>query len=171
MIKQKILLFAVGISFILFILVGCSGSSVESTLLPSLTSFPSSTTLPSKPTSIPPTDTHPPPTQTPIPATTTNTKIPPTFTVTPTENPAVIIQLEPGKFGHPLWLVVIAGNYQLVSGTTLRAGSSIGIAEEGLNFTPGLGINIEGGDIVLRGKPYSQGTKLIVNSEGYLIQR
>ncbi len=160
--KQENLLHVVGILSIVLFLAGCSGMSVEPTLTPSLTSIPSSTPKPPTSTSLPPTHTQPPPTP---------TSIPPTLTITPTEAPAVIIQLEPGKFGHPLWLVVIAGNYKLINGTTLWAGSSIGVTEEWLTFPPGLAIDIEGGDIVLKGKPYTQGTKLIVDEHGNLIAR
>ena len=97
-----------------------------------------------------------------------------TSTVTPvpsTDAPSVVIRLGPGRYGNPLWLEVIEGNYTLVSGATLRAGSAVGVAEDWLTFPRGLAIDVEGGDIVLQGTTYPQGTKLIVDTQGNLIPR
>lgn len=121
-----------------------------------------------------PASTPVPPTLTPILPTATYTPIPPTSTVTPippTKAPSVVIRLGPGKYGQPLWLEVVEGDYKLVSGATLRAGSAIDVAEDWLTFPRGLAIDVEGGDIVLMGTTYSQGTKLIVDAQGKLITR
>ncbi len=117
-------------------------------------------------TPVPPTATY-----TPVPPTATYTSIPPTSTVTPIPAPSLIIRLGPGKFGKPLWLEVIEGDYKLVNGATLLTGSAIGVAEDWMTFPSRLGIDVEGGDIVLKGTTYSQGTKLIVDTQGNLIPR
>jgi hypothetical protein len=112
------------------------------------------------------------PASTPVPPTATS--IPPTSTITPippTKAPSVIIRLGPGKFGKPLWLEVIEGDYKLVNGATLLTGSAIDVAEDWMTFPSRLGIDVEGGDIVLKGTNYSQGTKLIVDTQGNLIPR
>jgi len=121
------------------------------------------------PTPVPPTATY-----TPVPPTATYTSIPPTSTATPippTRAPSVIIRLGPGKFGEPIWLEVIEGEYKLVSGATLRTGSAMDVTEDWMTFPSGLGIDVEGGDIMLKGTTYSQGTKLIVDTQGNLIPR
>jgi hypothetical protein len=114
------------------------------------------------------------PTSTPVPPTATFTPIPPTLTVTPvppTQEPSVLIRLGPGKFGDPLWLEVVEGYYILTSGTTLLTGSAVGVAEDDMTFPPGLTIDVEGGKITLKGTTYPQGTKLLVDPQGNLIQR
>jgi hypothetical protein len=108
-----------------------------------------------------------------ITPTATYTPIPPTSTVTPvppTRAPSVVIRLGPGRYGQPLWLEVVEGDY-MVTGATLWAGSAIDVAEDWLTFPPGLAIDVEGGDIVLKGTTYSQGTRLIVDAQGNLIPR
>ncbi|MCS7287042.1 MAG: DUF1080 domain-containing protein [Anaerolineae bacterium] len=87
------------------------------------------------------------------------------------KTPSVLIRLGPGKYGDPLWLEVVLGEYTLASGTTLLPGSAIGVFEEWLTFQPGLGIDVVDGAITLRGKTYPPGTKLIVNPQGELMPR
>lgn len=108
--------------------------------------------------------------------TATLTSIPPTITPTPapptaTYEPSVIINLGPGRFGKPLWLEVVKGDYKITSGATLRAGSAIDVFEDWLTFPSGLAINVEYGEITLQETVYSQGTKLLVDSQGRLMER
>jgi hypothetical protein len=133
-----------------------------------------STILPPTPAATQPAADTPVPT--PVPPTATSTPVPPTAaptSVPPTaaQAPSVIITLGPGKFGNPLWLEVVKGEYQLVSGATLRAGSAISVQEDWLTFPRGLGIDVTGGEITLRGATYPAGTKLIVNNQGNLVNR
>jgi hypothetical protein len=132
-------------------------------------------------TALPPTpaDTQPAP-DTPVPTsappTATLTPVPPAATLTPVPPttaaaPSVMITLGPGKFGNPLWLEVVKGEYQLVSGATLRAGSAVGVAEDWLTFPRGLAIDVAGGEITLKGTTYPAGTRLIVNKQGNLVNR
>jgi hypothetical protein len=102
---------------------------------------------------------------TPVPPTSTATPIPPTQAL------SVIIKLGPGKYGKPLWLEVVKGEYKLVSGATLLAGSATGVYEDWMTFLPGLAIDVEGGEITLKGKTYSQGAELIVDAQGNLMPR
>lgn len=98
----------------------------------------------------------------------------PTPTATPVpeaKKPLVLIRLSPGKFGKPLWLEVVSGNYELATGATLLPGSSVGVFEEWLTFSPGLAIEVVNGEITLKGKTYPPGTKLIVDSHGNLVPR
>jgi hypothetical protein len=106
-------------------------------------------------------------TPTPKSPTATPTLIPSTAT----PEPSVIINLGPGRFGKPLWLEVVKGDYKITSGATLRTGSAIDVFEDWLIFPPGLAINVEYGEIVLKGTTYPEGTKLIVNSQGSLMER
>jgi hypothetical protein len=164
----------VSILFLALLLIsGCGFITIE--LVPTSTSIsqPTSTFTP-----VPPTSTFTPAlptsTSTLVPPTATFTSVPPTptdTTVPPTEAPSVLIRLGPGKFGSNLWLEVISGQYQLVSGTTLLAGSAIGVDESWMTFPTGLAIDIEGGDITLKGTTYPSGTKLIVDTQGNLIPR
>ena len=124
-------------------------------------SMPNPTPEPSQPTGIP--EAMP----TPVPPTVTLTSIPPTVT----SEPSVIINLGPGRFGKPLWLEVVKGDYKVTSGATLRAGSAIDVFEDWLSFPPGLAINVEGGEITLKGTTYPPGTKLLVGNQGNLIER
>lgn len=89
----------------------------------------------------------------------------------PAQEPAILIKLSPGKFGYTMWIDVISGDYKLISGATLRAGSSAGIEESWMTFPTGLSIDVEGGNITLMGTTYPSGTKLFVNDQGDLIQR
>jgi len=156
-----------GLMLIVLFLTGCGEALAEPTAAP--TPVPPTAEPTATPTSTP---TSEPPT--PIPPTATYTPIPPTFTVTPiptTKAPSVLIRLGPGKFGQPLWLEVVVGDYKLVSGATFGAGSAFDVAEDWMTFPPGLAIDVAGGDIVLKGATYSQGTKLIVDAQGNLIPR
>ncbi|MHC1781445.1 MAG: hypothetical protein AB9891_01560 [Anaerolineaceae bacterium] len=94
-----------------------------------------------------------------------NTPIP------PTPEPSILIQLGPGKFGKAMWLDVIKGDYQIVGGSTLRTGSSIGVNEDWLNFPPGLAIDIVGTTVTLKGTTYPDGSKLRVDQAGNLVSR
>lgn len=140
---KKLLWSILALILIVLLLSGCSGTPIQSTV-------------------------------TPVPPTVTFTSIPPTHTVTqvpPTKAPSLFIRLGPGKYKEPIWLEVIEGGYKLISGTTLRPGSAIGVYEEWMTFPPGLTIDVEGGKITLKGTTYPQGTKLLVDSQGNLIQR
>jgi hypothetical protein len=68
-------------------------------------------------------------------------------------------------------LEVVKGDYQLTSGATLRAGSAVGVSEDWLTFPRGLGIDVTGGEITLKGTTYPAGTKLIVDKQGNLVNR
>ncbi len=114
------------------------------------------------PTSVPATNTATSP-----PATNTPTPVPPTKAPTYSH----IISLGPGRFGKPLWLEVIKGDYKLVSGATLRPGSAIDVYEDWLTFPAGLAINVVEAEITLKGTTYPPGTELVVNSQGGLEQR
>jgi len=93
------------------------------------------------------------------------------LSASPANAAAVLVRLGPGKFGHPLWLDVVTGNYKLTSGTTLLPGSSVGVSEDDLTFPPGLAVDVQGGTITLQGKSYPAGTKLLVNAQGKLVPR
>jgi hypothetical protein len=118
------------------------------------------------PEPIQPRDT-PEATLTPAEPTVTPTTVPPTATY----ESSVIITLGPGRFGKPLWLEVVKGSYQITSGATLKTGSAMDVHEDWLTFPHGLAINVEYGDITLKGKTHTQGTKLIVDSQGNLVER
>jgi hypothetical protein len=116
----------------------------------------------------------PTPTASPVPP--TNTPLPPTATFTPapptnTPEPAIIIKLSPGKWGQPMMLDVIKGAYQIVGGTTLSVGSSIGVSEDWLKFPVGMVIQIGEKDITLKGVSYPAGTEWIVDASGNLVQK
>jgi hypothetical protein len=116
------------------------------------------------------------PTATATPVPPTDTAVPPTATFTPapptnTPEPAIIIKLSPGKFGDPMWLDVIKGAYQIVGGTTLSKGSSIGVSEDWLMFPVGMVIQIGEKDITLKGVSYPAGTEWIVDASGNLVQK
>ena len=115
-------------------------------------------------------------TPTPVPATNTPTPVPATNTPTsvpPTKAPTYshIISLGPGRFGKPMWLEVIKGEYKLVNGATLLTGSAIDVYEDWLTFPAGLAINVVEAEITLKGTTYPSGTELVVNSQGGLEQR
>jgi len=74
---------------------------------------------------------------------------------------------EPGK---PLRLQVIKGEYKLVSGAELWAGSDLDVSEDWLTFPEGLAIDIGEDGIKLKGEVYSQGTRLRVDASGQLIE-
>jgi hypothetical protein len=98
----------------------------------------------------------------------------PSATASPTppiQEPSVSIKLGPGKNGSSFSLDVVAGDYKLTSGATLRAGSAIGADETWLTFPPGLGIDVVGGQITLKGKTYPEGTTLLVDTQGELVPR
>jgi hypothetical protein len=84
--------------------------------------------------------------------------------------PTVVIRLSQGRFGNPLHVVVLEGEYRLSSRDIANAGSSIDVTEDLLTFPKWLGIDIVQ-DVTLRGVKYSKGTKLIVNEEGDLVPR
>jgi hypothetical protein len=86
-----------------------------------------------------------------------------------TQEPAVVIRLGPGKFAEPIWLEVINGDYKLTSGTTLRAGSAVGVYTESLTFPTGLVIEIGEGGLVLMGVSYDAGARLTVDAAGNLV--
>ncbi len=153
----------------MLLISGCGILSSTPTSLPP----PTSTFTP-----VPPTATFTPvlptSTLTLVPPTVTFTSVPPTLTDTPippTEEPSVLIRLGPGKYGSPIWLEVVTGQYQLASGDILLAGSAIGVDESWMTFPAGLTIDVEGGDITLKGTTYPSGTKLIVDTQGNLIPR
>lgn len=159
--RKKTLWQLLAIIMVVFLLVGCNTATIQ----PSNTPTP----VPSTATIIPPTSTS-----SPVPPTATFTPVPPTSTATPvppTEVPPVQIRLGPGKFGQPIWLEVITGDFQLVSGTTLETGSAIGVSENDLTFSPGLSIDVEGGAITLKGTSYPAGTQLTVDAQGNLISK
>jgi hypothetical protein len=114
-------------------------------------------------------DISPTPESTPTLGLPTDTPTSPPPTITP--EPAVVINLGPGRFGKPLWLEVVKGDYQLTSGATLMAGSAIDAYEDWLTFPRGLVINVKDGEITLKGKIYPAGTTLFVDSQGNLTER
>lgn len=91
--------------------------------------------------------------------------------VSPTKTPSVLVRLGPGKYGKPLWLEVVKGEYKLTSGATFLAGSALGVSKDWMTFPSGLAIDVKGGDITLKGTTYSHGTKLLVNDKGELTPR
>ncbi len=143
------------------VIVVLPGTTIEAATPPELTPIP--TLTPTATPTLTPTFT---PTATSTP---TNTPEP----VLPTEEPVFsqIISLGPGRFGKPLWLEVIKGDYKLVNGTTLRTGSAISVYEDWLTFPVGLAINVVEGEITLKGTSYPPGTELVVNNQGRLEQR
>jgi hypothetical protein len=88
-----------------------------------------------------------------------------------TPEPDVVINLGPGRFGKPLYLEVIKGDYQLTTGATLFTGSAIDANEDWLTFPWGLVINVKDGEITLKGKTYPAGTTLYVDGQGNLTER
>jgi len=172
--KKKRLIVQVSSLFLVMLFInGCGALSSTPPPTPTSPPPPTSTFTPVLPTAtftpVPPTATF-----TPVPPTATFTPVPPTLTATPvppTKAPSVLIRLGPGKYGKPLWLEVVAGQYKLTSGATLLAGSAIGVSEDWMTFPPGLALNVEGGEITLKGTTYPQGTKLLVNAQGNLIRR
>jgi len=119
-----------------------------------------------------PSPTTVPPTATPIPP--TDTPISPTATPAPTPWPiTALIKLSKAQWdepGKPLRLQVIEGKYKLVSGAELWAGSDTDVSEDWLTFPEGLAIDIGDDGIRLKGKVYSQGTRLRVDATGQLIE-
>jgi hypothetical protein len=99
------------------------------------------------------------------------TGVPTSAQATSTPEPSVVINLGPGKFGQPLWLEVVKGDYRLTSGATLRTGSAIDAHEDWLTFPRGLVIHVKDGEITLKGKTYPAGTTLYVDSQGNLTER
>ena len=168
--KKKHLIGQVSSLLLAMLLIsGCGVLSSAPTSSPPPTSTfvpvpPTATFTPVLPTStftlVPPTATF-----TSVPSTPTDTPIP------PTEEPPVLIRLGPGKYGSAIWLEVVTGQYQLASGATLLVGSAIGVDESWMTFPPGLTIDVEGGDITLKGTTYPSGTKLIVDAQGNLVPR
>jgi formylglycine-generating enzyme required for sulfatase activity len=80
------------------------------------------------------------------------------------------IRLSAGRYGKPLWLEVLAGDFKLVSGDTLLAGSAIGVQEDWYNsIPPGWLVEIGDGDIVVQGAARAPGTRLIADASGRLI--
>lgn len=98
-------------------------------------------------------------------------KTPTATIIPPTPEPTILIQLGPGKFGKSMWLEVLKGDYQIVGGTTLRTGSSIGVDEDWLKFPSGLAIDVVGTSVTLKGTAYPDGSKLLVDSSGSLVPR
>ncbi|MHC1781444.1 MAG: hypothetical protein AB9891_01555 [Anaerolineaceae bacterium] len=88
-----------------------------------------------------------------------------------TPEPSTLIQLGPGKFGNPMWVDVLKGDFVLTSGSTLRTGSSIGLAEDWMTFPPGLAIDVVGTTVTLMGTTFPDGSKLLVDSSGNLVPR
>jgi len=84
--------------------------------------------------------------------------------------PLVIIRLSEGRNSSPLWMDVTKGKYQIPGGANCWEGSSIGINEELLDLYPGLAIDIGSDGLVLQGNSYSQGTRLIVDQSGNLVE-
>lgn len=100
------------------------------------------------------------------------TTIQPTATeVPPTAEPAILIKLSKSSMVNPIALEVVQGKYKLVNGTELWTGSSISVAEDWMTFPPGLAIDVGEGGVTLMGKQYPDGTKLIVDEQGNLIER
>ena len=147
-----------------------SGTSTAQAAMPGpITETPTATPMPVLPSvSATPTATAAQ-TNTPTPAPATNTPTP----VPPTKAPTYshIISLGPGRFGKPMWLEVIKGEYKLVSGATLLPGSAIDVYEDWLTFPAGLAINVVEVEITLKGTTYPPGTELVVNNQGALEQR
>lgn len=98
-------------------------------------------------------------------------QVPPITTPTPTVAPAeptVVISISGPRYGSPLFVEVLKGDYKLSSGTTAREGSTMGLSVKDLTFPTGLEIDVQH-DVTLRGKTYSKGTKLIVDAQGDLV--
>ncbi|MEJ2102352.1 MAG: hypothetical protein P8X68_20640 [Desulfobacterales bacterium] len=68
-------------------------------------------------------------------------------------------------------LNVIAGNYKLINGTTLKAGSEVFVLEKWMTFQTGLIIDVAKGGVKLRDKFYPDGTELFINKSGNIVQR
>jgi hypothetical protein len=80
--------------------------------------------------------------------------------------------LGPTKYGQRLRLDVVKGNYTLSSGDVAEAPSTfVAVPDSWLTFPAGLAINVTGGQIILNGKTYAEGTELIVNAQGSLVRR
>jgi len=97
--------------------------------------------------------------------------VPPTTTSTPTEAPAkptVVIRVSGPRFGKPLFVEVLKGDYQLSSHDIAREGSAMGLSVKDLTFPAGLEIDVQQ-KVTLRGKTYSKGTRLMVDSRGDLV--
>jgi hypothetical protein len=52
-----------------------------------------------------------------------------------------------------------------------QAGSTLNVKEEWLSFPPGLAIDVGDGGVILKGKSYPDGTKLLVDPAGNLVER
>ena len=74
------------------------------------------------------------------------------------------IRLSAGRYGKPLWLEVLAGDFKLVSGDTLLAGSAIGVQEDWYNIPPGWLVEIGDGDIVVQGVARAPGTQWVADA-------
>lgn len=99
-------------------------------------------------------------TSTPTPATT------PTPTPTAAPTPSITLRLGPGKYGNKIWLVVLHGAYKLPSGDIATAGSSFGV--DTLVLHPNMLIEVAKGGVILKGKTYPKGTKLVTDASGHL---
>lgn len=89
---------------------------------------------------------------------------------TPTSEPSVLIELrEADDPGTPLQLDVVHGDYSLVNGLTLRAGSSLSVHEDWMTFPAGLAIDVGPGGISLLGEDYPEGKRLVVDEAGNLV--
>jgi hypothetical protein len=140
-----------GLLAIMFILLACG-----------MFTRPTPTTLP--PTEIPATE---------IPTQVKATEVPPTLAPTeipPTQVPVTAIRIGPGKFGKPIWLEVMEGEYKLTSGDTLLPGSAIGVTDDMLTFEPELSIEVADGGAILKGIDYAAGTLLVVDASGNIIE-
>ena len=142
-----------GLTLVVLLLVGCGAPPATS-----VSEAPEATATPEPPTVTP----------TPVPPTATPTPVPPTATPWPI---TILIKLSESQWGNPgkpLRLQVIEGKYPLVSSAKLRAGSDIDVSEYWLTFPKGLAIDIGAGKVVLKGKAYSEGTRLRVDEHGDL---
>jgi len=170
---KKLLPQMMRLTLFLLLLVACGTSQ------PTLTPVPLAATL----TPVPPTATFTPipptATLTPVPPTATFTPLPPTATSTPlppTATPwpiTILVELSKAQWNDPekpLRLQVIEGKYPLVSGAELWAGSDLDVSEDWLTFPEGLAIDIGADGVVLKGKTYSEGTRLRVDEHGDLIE-
>jgi hypothetical protein len=94
----------------------------------------------------------------------------PPNTVTPTPLPITIrVRMDDNLQNGEINIEVLEGDYQLVYGTTLRAGSKIWEEEQYLVFPVGLAIEVGPAGLTLKGNNYPAGTLLFVDKEDHLM--
>lgn len=108
-----------------------------------------------------------------VSATQTTTKvepIEPASTVPPTPLQITIrVRMDDNQKNGEINIEVLEGDYQLVYGTTFRAGSSFWEEEQYLVFPVGLAIEVGPNGLTLKGKNYPEGTLLYVDKEDHLM--